>query len=339
MRYFLLILGLTVSLFGCAQPPTLSGELKQWHTVTLTFDGPETSEKAKVNPFTDYRLDVAFYQGKKRYMVPGYYAADGNAGESSAEAGNKWRVHFTPDQTGTWTWQAYFRTGKDIAVAEAMDEGEPTSFHGVKGSFNIAPSDKSAPDFRGLGRLEYVSERYLQFAGSKSYFLKGGADAPEVLLAYKEIDGTYAHDGKEKWMKHWQPHEKDWQPGDPSWQSGKGKGLIGALNYLGSKRMNAVSFLTMNVEGDGKNVWPWTSDHDFEHFDCSKLDQWEMIFAHAQQLGLYLHFKTQETENDQLLDGGALGFHRKPCPDRAFRPPLGSQLEPRRGKYPVRCRA
>lgn len=311
MRYLLLAACLAWGLLGRAQQPTLSGDLKLWHTTTLTFEGPNTSEADQVNPFADYRMEVTFYQENSRYQVPGYYAADGNAGESGAEAGNKWRVHFTPDNEGTWYWQASFRTGPNVAVSEAMDEGEPLAFNGAKGSFKIEASDKLAPDFRSQGRLDYVGQRYLQFAGSKAYFLKGGADAPEVFLAYKEIDGTYAHDGKEKWMKHWQPHEQDWQPGDPTWKDGKGKGIIGALNYLASKKMNAVSFLTMNVEGDGKNVWPWTSDHDFEHFDCSKLDQWELIFAHAQQLGLYLHFKTQETENDQLLDGGQLGFHRK----------------------------
>ena len=44
---------------------------------------------------------------------------------------------------------------------------------------------------------------------------------------------------------------------------------------------------------------------------CSKLDQWEVVFAHADRLGLHLHFKTQETENDQDLDGGRLGTERR----------------------------
>ncbi|MCK4958896.1 MAG: hypothetical protein KAT00_05840, partial [Planctomycetes bacterium] len=33
-----------------------NGELKKWHKVTLTFDGPKTSETAEPNPFLDYRL-------------------------------------------------------------------------------------------------------------------------------------------------------------------------------------------------------------------------------------------------------------------------------------------
>jgi len=43
---------------------------------------------------------------------------------------------------------------------------------------------------------------------------------------------------------------------DPTWQTGKGKGIIGALNYLADKGANAVSFLTMNIVGDDQNVFP-----------------------------------------------------------------------------------
>lgn len=313
---FLFVVLLRVPLLS--QSPLLSGSLQQWHKVTLTFDGPECSETSVLggdegvdNPFTDFRMLVDFYQGDRHYLVPGYYAADGNSGETGASEGSKWRVHFRPDKVGDWQWRAYFRKGDWIAISDIMDEGEGISFNGSSGEFTVSESDKKAPDFRAKGRLDYVGKHYLQFAGSKEYFLKGGADAPEVFLAYQEIDGTYAHDGNEKFMKHWEPHVKDWQEGDPTWMGRKGKGIIGALNYLSSKGMNAVSFLTMNVEGDGKNVWPWVSDHDFYHFDCSKLDQWETIFSHAQSKGLFLHFKTQETENDQLLDGGALGKERK----------------------------
>jgi len=38
----------------------IDGKLAKWHRVSLTFDGPQTSERATPNPFTDYRLDVLF---------------------------------------------------------------------------------------------------------------------------------------------------------------------------------------------------------------------------------------------------------------------------------------
>jgi hypothetical protein len=58
-------------------------------------------------------------------------------------------------------------------------------------------------------------------------------------------------------------------------------------------------------------VWPWTSDAERYRFDVSKLDQWEIVFSHMDRKGLMLHVVTQETENDQLLDGGALGTQRR----------------------------
>jgi hypothetical protein len=52
------------------------------------------------------------------------------------------------------------------------------------------------------------------------------------------------------------------------------------------------------------------------HYDCSKLDQWEVVFEHADHLGLHLHFKTQETEVDNeasaAFDGsGDVGRERR----------------------------
>jgi len=76
--------------------------------------------------------------------------------------------------------------------------------------------------------------------------------------------------------------------------------------------MNSVYFIPYNIDGgDGKDVWPWTSPKAKYRFDCSKLDQWEMVFTHMDKLGLMLHIITQEQENDQGLDGGELGPQRK----------------------------
>jgi hypothetical protein len=49
----------------------------------------------------------------------------------------------------------------------------------------------------------------------------------------------------------------------------------------------------------------WTDVNERERFDCSKLDQWEIIFDHMDQLGIMLHVVTQETENDHNLGGSA----------------------------------
>ncbi|MGH6959549.1 MAG: DUF5060 domain-containing protein, partial [Dongiaceae bacterium] len=85
----------------------IQGELKRWNKITLTFDGPRTSEDASPNPFRDYRLSVTFRHARSgtSLTVPGYYAADGRAAETSAASGNQWRAHFIPIEEGEWTWR------------------------------------------------------------------------------------------------------------------------------------------------------------------------------------------------------------------------------------------
>ena len=315
----------------------ITGELKQWHKVTLTLDGPFGHERdgKGSNPFTDYRMTVTFTHesGSPKYAVPGYFAADGNAANTSAESGTKWRAHLSPDKPGRWSYAVSFVKGANVAVSDAQGEAMKP-FDGKGGSFEVTATDKSGRDFRARGRLQYVGKHHLQFAGTREYFLKAGPDAPETLLAYEDFDGTVPSrsdvqrqgEAKPKKVLHrYEPHLRDWRAGDPTWKNGKGKGLIGALNYLASKDLNAFSFLTYNAGGDGDNVWPFVAREDKLHYDCSKLDQWGIVFDHATARGLYLHFKLQENEMDdnrrgskeepglipESLDGGKLGVERR----------------------------
>ena len=279
----------------------VSGELKVWHRVTLTFRGLEASENGPVNPFLDCRLTVVFTNGIRSYVVPGFFAADGRAAETGATSGRSWRVHFAPDAAGAWRWTAFFRSGPAAAIEDGA--GVPFPPDGLTGAFEVEPSDKEGRDHRAKGRLDYVGERYLRFAGTGQPFLKGGADSPENFLAYADFDGGGRH--------RYEPHLRDWRAGDPTWGGGRGKAIVGALNYLASQGMNSVYFLTMNVGGDGNDVWPWTAPGQRLRYDCSKLDQWEIVFSHMDAQGLMLHLVQQEQENDQLLDGGALGPERR----------------------------
>ena len=307
---------LILSAFACQSFGTqVSGELKKWHKVTLTFEGPEAAENATPNPFMDFRLNVRFTHigSGQSLLVPGYYAADGDAANTSADTGNKWRVHFAPGQTGRWLYAVSFRQGKNVAVDEIPGAGESAGFmDGETGSIDVGPSDKKGRDLRAKGLLQYVGKHHLQFAETGEFFLKCGADAPENFLAYAEFDGDFKTDGrKDDLIKTWGPHIKDWKAGDPTWKNGQGKGIIGAVNYLASQGMNVFSFLPMNIEGDDRNVFPYTTYDERERIDCSKMDQWAVVFEHGNSMGMYLHFKTMETENELILDKGDLGPQRK----------------------------
>jgi hypothetical protein len=317
--------------------PIVTGELKKWHKVTIDFQGPATSETDAANPFMNYRLDVTFTNGTKTYIVPGYYAADGNAAQTSANTGNVWRVHFAPDATGTWTYKVSFRTGVNVAVADNALSGTATSFDGQTGTFNIANSDKTGRDLRGKGRLQYVGQHYLRFAETGDYFIKAGADSMENTLAYDDIDDTSNRKGL---RKTWSLHQRDYDATDASaytWKNGKGSELLGAIKYLSDQGMNVFSFLTFNLGGDDENAFPqllkisvaqyeglaainnnqqnrvnnWNQAVHHDRFDVSKMAQWENIFEYADKKGMYLHFKTMETETDDLMDNGTLGNDRK----------------------------
>ncbi|GAA3514664.1 hypothetical protein GCM10022393_30780 [Aquimarina addita] len=338
MKLYKLIQVFTLLLAGMllhAQTP--DGELKRWHKITLDFAGPNTSENAGTNPFSNYRLDVTFTHDASgaSYVVPGFYAACADAENSSCDTGNVWRVHFAPGETGTWNWTAAFTSGTDVAINGGGSNGG--FMNGDTGSFSIAESDKSGRDHRSKdkGRLQYVGEHYLRYSGTNSinpngkWFVKAGADSPENTFAYEDFDNTPNRGSR---RKAWAAHQQDYNAGDASdytWDSGKGSELLGVVNYLSSEGANAMSFLTFSLGGDDENIFPhllkvsesvyngysdaeqWNQGVHKDRFDVSKMAQWEKIFEYADKKGMYLHFKTMETENDNFMDSNENGRERK----------------------------
>ena len=325
----------TFFIFGCESEPQyeVRGELKKWHKVEVLFNGPDTGEMHETNPFLDYRLDVTFSNGDQNFVVPGFYAADGNAAETGSEIGNKWAVRFAPNKTGVWNFKVSFKKGSNIAVADAVGDAQTAKFmDGISGSFTVGESDKSGIDNRAKGKLEYVGEHYLKFKDSGKYFIKVGVDAPENILAFKDFDATT---NALDLLKTWEPHENDFDKDakDLLWQGEKGKNLFGAINYLASEGLNVFSFLTFNVDGDDRNVFPYllkVSEEEYTKYasdkknlnawetmfhktrlDVSKLEQWERIFDYGDRKGMFLHFKTHETETDHLMDKGIFGVEGK----------------------------
>jgi hypothetical protein len=315
MLFFVILLHL-----GCVtkDKDKVLPKYQKWHTITLSFDGEETSETDEINPFLNYKLVVNFTHKESQYAIRGFYAADGSAAETSANSGSVWQVRFTPDKIGEWSYEATLYKGEEIALQQITANTEKLPVADASGKFMVVPSSEKAPDFRAQGRLVNANG-YFKFQDSDTYLIKGGADSPENLLAYEDFDGTYRmqaaeRDGESKTsqlLHQYKPHLKDWNIGDPTWQNGKGKGLVGAMNYLASKGMNVAYFLTMNIKGDGKDVWPYAEPEDFTRFDVSKLEQWEIVFQHMQSKGIFLHAVLQETENETMLDNGDTGSLRQ----------------------------
>ena len=246
--------------------------------------------------FRNFRLNVTFRSPTSReYKVPGFFDANGDPANTSATSGNKWKARFAGGEEGTWSYKTSFVTGTNVA-AELTGGTGGTAPDGETGMFRIGPQDKSGKDFRTKGKLEYVGEHYLRFADG-DYFIKCGANSPEVLLEYGEFDGTPGHDND-----LYSPNIVDWKAGDPTWGDGKGKGIIGLVNYLSSLGVNAHYFLCMNAYGDGEEAWPWTGADNIDVYDVSKLAQWEVLFTHFDRMGLMVHFQLSESENTNYLE-------------------------------------
>ncbi|MEL6939572.1 MAG: Calx-beta domain-containing protein, partial [Cyanobacteria bacterium J06598_1] len=292
---------------------TVTGELKTWHKITVDFTGDFYSETTGINPFRDLRLDVTFTNATtgEELVVPGYFAADGDAANTGATAGNIWRAHFSPPSEGEWSYEASFRTGDSIAASLNLNEGTSGGIiDGQNGTFFVEPTDKTGTDLRAKGLLKYVDGHYLQYTETEEYYLKSGLNSPENFLAYEDFDGTFDNSGG--FLHEYEPHLNDWQIGDPTWQTDKGRSIIGAVNYAASEGLNSMHFLALTIEGDGQDTWPWISPNegDRDRYDVSKLDQWQIVFDHMQEKGINLHLNTQEQENDQLINGGELGTER-----------------------------
>lgn len=314
----------------------IQSAFQKWHKVTMSFNGPETSETDAINPFMDYRLDITFkHSDGHQITIPGYYAACGEGAYNWCDSGNIWRTIFRPDRIGYWTWTASFKEGKDVNINGL---GQTSNYlKNLSGEFKIGASDKPSSDFRSpsKGRLQYVGAHYLRHSGTNSdrpngeWFIKAGADATENTLDYIGFAGT---PNKENRQKTWAPHAQDYIPEIAeayNWGHHSGTNILGMINYLSLQGMNALSFLTYSLSGDDENVFPhlqrvpdalyhtldkktqWSAGVHHDRFDCSKLDQWEQLFSMADALGIFLHFKLNEEENECNMDGGALGRERK----------------------------
>ncbi len=309
-------------------PKALAHEIESTDTLfermTLSIEGPTSDERGEINPFSDVRLDWIISKGDKTWAVPGYFAACGDAANTGCTSGNIWRAHFIPSELGEYEWTIRFRKGTDIAIRNPA--GTPVEGDGLEGEFSI--DRQSSDPITARGTLAYTGEQYYRYSGDDSLFFKFGPDAPENMLAYSEFDATPNY---KSFRKDWEAHRKDFTAkGRPFlWRDEKGKGILGTFEYLAKAGANSVSMLLWNTGGDDRNVFPhllavdaddyvsmkpkkqWESGVIQDRFDVSKLEQWKQTFLYADSLGIHLHFKLQETENNLFMDDSALGRTRK----------------------------
>ena len=285
-----------------APPETVPADFARFDTVTIDLQGPEATESPAT--FRDHRLVVTFtHENGGSHTVPGFFAADGDAANTGAESGNIWRARFTPALAGTWSWEADFRTGEDIALSLDASAGEESGPDGQTGTFTVSDTISTQG-----GHLVYDGTRYLRDTATDRPFIKTGAGSPENLLAYSGFSGTVDSGGMpfpalgENQLHDFEPHLRDALPTDPVWAGGNGESILGLVNYLGRSGVNAQYMVTMNYRGDGQDVWPWTGPEAMESFDVSKLAEWNILFEHMDARGVMKDIVLTETENESLFE-------------------------------------
>jgi hypothetical protein len=184
--------------------------------------------------------------------------------------GKTWRVPGFYDGDGRGgldgsVWKVRFSADRNGSWRYETHSSEKL-LNGRRGTFTVTDPPAGAPELYRKGRLEYAGRRYLKFREG-GYWIKFGADDPENLL------GAAFGDQESKKRQ---------------------------LDWIAAKGINSIYVMTHNLDGDGKDVWPWAgataeeAKRTSDRFNVAKLAQWRDLLEHAQTRGLVIQLVLQD---------------------------------------------
>jgi hypothetical protein len=216
----------------------------------IELQGPSSVGMGIPNPFL-VEVDAIFTGPVGQSLViPGFYDGNG-AGDMD---GNVWKVRFTPDSIGEWSYTT--------SSQEPLLNGHSGAFIATNPQNCQAYTPGSMPDFSCLGRLESTGKHYLQFT-SGQYWFKAGVNDPEAFLDAAVNGGFADYIEAIEFL---------------------------ALRGVNSQYM---LFNNLGGDGSFLYPWvganPPQAKTNHERFDVSKLAYWETIFNYCQSKGIVLH--------------------------------------------------
>jgi Domain of unknown function (DUF5060)/Putative collagen-binding domain of a collagenase len=215
--------------------------------VELAFSGPDSQGMSQQeNPFL-IQVDVTFSgPDGQEFVVPAFYNGDGSGGGD----GNQWKVRFSPDTTGEWSYKTH---------SSAAQLG------GLEGRFQVVASEmcqgEAVTDLPCKGSLDYDGSHYLRFKNGE-YWIKGGVDDPENFLG--------------KALGDWQEKKKALD-----YLASQGVNSI----YVITNNIDGDGQDTWPWVGST----PEEAKQNSSRFDNAKLAQWEDFFSYAESKGILLH--------------------------------------------------
>jgi hypothetical protein len=215
----------------------------------IELAGPASIGMGDPNPFL-IEVAVTFSGPGGTFVVQGFYDGDGS-GEMD---GSVWKVRFTPDAAGVWTYVS--------SSLEPSLDGHSGSFNAVDPTGCTLYTPGGLPDFDCEGRLEYAGDHYLHFA-SGQYWFKGGMNDPEDFLREGVTMGFATKIAAIDYL------------------ASKGANSLYMLfNNVGGDGSNLYPWV-------GNDPMEARANH--ERYDVAKLAGWEQIFDYLQSKGLVLH--------------------------------------------------
>ena len=122
--------------------------------------GPQADELSNApNPFMDYRMTVTFAHesGSPTYIVPGYFAGDGDAANSSATPATSGARIWRPTRPDDGPIGSRSCRAKAVALAAAQPASRLRRSTAGRGRSRSLRPTRHAPDFRARGRLQYAA--------------------------------------------------------------------------------------------------------------------------------------------------------------------------------------
>lgn len=140
------------------------------------FEAELTSKKNYTNPVQDVTVEVEFTSPSgKRSTVPAFW-----------DGGKTWRVRFSPDEEGRWTWVSRCSLQEDKGLHERRGDFRCVAYRGANPLYR-----------RGTLRLS-ENRRYLVHADNSPFFWLGDTAWNGVLLSSEQDWEVYLKDRAEK---------------------------------------------------------------------------------------------------------------------------------------------
>ena len=172
-------------------------------------------------------------------------------------------------------WKVRFSADETGQWKFASKSSNPALNH-YNGTFTVTHPEKDNPDFYRWGRLEAEASesnqiRYLKFRDGP-WWMKAGCDDPENFLGNLS---SYNSNSKRK----------------------------EAVDHLSAKGINSFYIITNNIDGDGKDVWPWLGQNAKEaktnsgansRFDIARLEEWRDLFEYMQMKGMVVYLVLED---------------------------------------------